>query len=255
MTALGEAVITRRGVKGSAGSTAVVGLPDYQFSTSGLSVVEESGNNWTLKITSSGCLNFSSDVTVDFLLVGGGGGGGRHGGGGGGSGYATYQYSVELKANTDYFVVIGVGGRNDNGRAGSQPNGGDTSAFGFTAAGGKGNNGQNGGAGYASGGWGGGGGETQYWGVQGGAGFYPFDNESFGGVCGGGGGGGSNGGGGGGNHNGVYGGGAGAAWSVSGGAGTNGKGGGGGGGGGNGEGGGGTGGNGGSGVVFIRNAR
>lgn len=97
-----------------------------------------------LKITSSQSVKFSGNVeTVDVTVVGGGGGGGladsddwedTTGGGGGGGGYAIEQLGIQIQPETKYPLVVGAGGTG-NGNAGGD--GGTSSAFGYSAAGGK----------------------------------------------------------------------------------------------------------------------
>ena len=87
---------------GSAGSLGAIQYRMIQFNTSGYIV-------------------FSTNTTVDLLLVGGGGAGGQAGyggaadygggaGGGGGAGQVLLKYNVTLSANVIYPVVVGAGG-------------------------------------------------------------------------------------------------------------------------------------------------
>ncbi|WP_414837764.1 glycine-rich domain-containing protein [Candidatus Nanosalina sp. VS9-1] len=78
--------------------------------------------------------------SVDILLVGGGGGGGADNGGGGGAGGIVYREGVSVDPSQDYSIDIGAGGAGgtQSGTETAGENGGDTSAFGFTALGGGG---------------------------------------------------------------------------------------------------------------------
>ncbi|MGI6496174.1 MAG: SGNH/GDSL hydrolase family protein [Kiritimatiellia bacterium] len=97
---------------------------------------------------SNGCFRTSIPGRADVFLVGGGGGGGgnymetltgggqqvgggysvRAGGGGGGGG-VLHKTGIDIAADTDYPVVVGAGGAQNQ-------NGGPSSAFGFEAIGG-----------------------------------------------------------------------------------------------------------------------
>lgn len=114
----------------------------------------ESGNNWELRLLTSGTLSLSKGAAVDVFLVGGGGGGGsgdewQRGGGGGGGGYTKTQPKLRLTKNTAYAVTVGAGGGNNAA-------GGTTSAFGLSAGGGaagaRGTSNRMGGAGGSGGG-------------------------------------------------------------------------------------------------------
>lgn len=102
-------------------------------------------NNWKIRFLTSGTLTFTNlngaEGGIDVFLVGGGaagatGSGTCHGGGGG---YTLITKNVSLQKNTPYEIVIGAGGN----AAAAQ--GGDTSAFSYTAAGGKNPDGGSGG--------------------------------------------------------------------------------------------------------------
>lgn len=88
-----------------------------------------------------GTVNFTPNVAItgaSVLLVGGGGGGGSWIGGGGGGGYITFLTGQTIAAGS-YQVVVGEGGIGAIANrvfADSGTNGGNTSAFGFTALGG-----------------------------------------------------------------------------------------------------------------------
>lgn len=96
---------------------------------------------WVIRFTTSGTLTITDrDRKVDAFLVGGGGGGTTNTysetycGGGGGGGYTTMQTGIPLKAGTAYSVVIGSGGAS----AWAAGDGSASTAFGLSAAGGKG---------------------------------------------------------------------------------------------------------------------
>ena len=104
--------------------------------------------NWKLFFLTSGVLTFTelngAEAGIDVFLVGGGGGGGAYneglsnsqqvmtgyGGGGGGGGYTSVATAVKLEAGISYSIIVGAGGSPGG-------NGGETSAFGTTAAGGS----------------------------------------------------------------------------------------------------------------------
>lgn len=115
-----------------------------------------------LKVTSSKSLKFSGNVeTIDYCLLSGGGGGGgglavadstAATGGGGGAGDVYEETGFAPIANESYQLVVGAGGAGGTlkevsgsysytGSADSGSNGGTTSAFGHSVAGGKGGSG------------------------------------------------------------------------------------------------------------------
>lgn len=131
--------------------------PTYTY-TGNHKLIDDGNYNWRIQFLTSGTLKFTelgnaSQKGVDVFLVGGGGGGAMMNGGGGGY---TKINNKNLATGTNYTVTIGAGG------AGSQSGalavaGGNTSALGFTAYGGKegthnnkGGNGGSGGAGNGS---------------------------------------------------------------------------------------------------------
>lgn len=143
--------------------------PTYTY-TGSSTFVDDGGGDWRLKLLTSGTLTFTDlgnmgSGGVDAFLVGGGGSGtyaqyAQGGGNGGGGGY-TKTGSFSPVKNTAYPVVVGAGGA-QNGSYNTAVNGGDTTAFGLTAAGGKGggftkggDGGSGGGGGYAQSGAGG----------------------------------------------------------------------------------------------------
>ena len=94
----------------------------------------QSGNNWELRLLTGGTLSLSKNTAVDVFLVGGGGGGGSgapwyYGGGGGGGGYTKTVNKIRLTKSTSYAVTVGAGGASNTA-------GGESSAFGYSAAGG-----------------------------------------------------------------------------------------------------------------------
>ena len=102
-------------------------------------VLDDGDGNWRIKFLSSGIFTPLKNMVIDVFLVGGGAPGGNgyksgstyRGAGGGGSGYTTTARSVVLAANTAYQITVGAGG------AVNTASGGDTTAFGATASGGK----------------------------------------------------------------------------------------------------------------------
>ena len=106
----------------------------YLTYTGNCEITNEGNNNWKIKFLSSGTLKFSGSAVIDTFLVGGGGGGGTGCyyyacGSGGGGGYTLTKKSITLTKNTGYQIVVGAGGD-------QLADGGSTTAFGFTAAGG-----------------------------------------------------------------------------------------------------------------------
>lgn len=132
-------------------------IPGFTYSGS-YKIVDDSGNtitttqgNWKIRFLTSGTLKFTSlngaAGGIDVFLVGGGGGGGGavDYSGGGGGGYTKTSKAVSVSTGKSYSIVVGAGG-------GVQANGGNSSAFGFTAAGGKCGGASAGGAGGSGGG-------------------------------------------------------------------------------------------------------
>ena len=112
--------------------------PTYTY-TGSHQMIDEGGYNWRIKFLSSGTLKFtnlgSGTNGIDVFLVGGGGSGGT---GGGGGGYTKKSVVTSVRA-TAYSIVVGAGGAiGSDYRKGV--NGGNSSAFGVTASGGKGGN-------------------------------------------------------------------------------------------------------------------
>lgn len=140
---------------------------NFTFDGSMTPVVYDDEGNWEFSILDTGNLVFKSDPgRIDVFLVGGGAGGqkgSRESGTGGGGGYTKNVFGISVKKGQVYPIIIGAGGNVD-------ANGGNTTAFGYTAEGGKsGSNGGHGGSG--AGGYGeedgGNGGSDGYNGTQG----------------------------------------------------------------------------------------
>ena len=123
---------------------------EYAIVDDSYNQIDSTLGNWKIILLTSGVLRFLSlngaESGIDVFLVGGGGAGGNGGdtatyntGAGGGGGYTRTEKSVTVAVNTDYTVSIGAGGEKHSTTLGNNGNpGGDTSAFGFTAAGGHG---------------------------------------------------------------------------------------------------------------------
>ncbi len=100
-----------------------------------------------LKITESGTVAVKGSGKVWVVVVGGGGGGGIFAGGGGGGGAVVEEKEVSLTAGT-YDVVVGKGGSGATTNLvldalGPATSGGESSAFGISAAGGGAGGGYN----------------------------------------------------------------------------------------------------------------
>lgn len=109
-------------------------------------VIDDGDSNWRVKFLTSGVLvvNEINGMAngINVFLVGGGGGGAT---GGGGGGYTKTGEFTNVVAQIEYPIVIGAGGANaSNGEA--------STAFEFTADGGKGASGNRGGNGGSGGG-------------------------------------------------------------------------------------------------------
>lgn len=125
-------------------------------------VLDDGGGNWRIKFLSSGTFTPLKNMVVDAFLVGAGGARGYNNCGSGGAGYTTTVRSVVLTANTPYSIVVGAAGTNGTVSHPNGTDGGTTSAFTASAAGGKGTpngsntsrkpggNGGSGGGGYRS---------------------------------------------------------------------------------------------------------
>lgn len=100
-------------------------------------VTVDSDGDWKIRLLYSGVFTPLKNMTVDAFLVGAGGGKGAIYTGGGGSGYTTTVKSATLTANTAYQITVGAAGANSDGMGSTPTDGGTTSAFSKTAAGGK----------------------------------------------------------------------------------------------------------------------
>lgn len=118
---------------------------DFEIVNDSDEPITVSQDNWKIRFLTSGTLTFTNlngaEGGIDVFLVGGGaagatGSGACHGGGGG---YTLTAKNVSLQKNTPYEIVIGAGGN------ATAAQGGDTSAFSYTAAGGKNPDGGSGG--------------------------------------------------------------------------------------------------------------
>ena len=113
------------------------------FEASGYDAMLRLENRYAcLVITNDTTLHVTGSVSFDMLLVGGGGGAGANSsnqtdyrGGGGGGGGVIHLRNVPVAAG-DYPITVGPGGAVNTGAADTTVNGGDTTAFGFTAFGG-----------------------------------------------------------------------------------------------------------------------
>ena len=113
------------------------------FSVSGYDAKKSLGGGYAyLVITNNTTLHVTGSTSFEVLLVGGGGGAGSnnsnrpdHRGGGGGGGGVIHLRDFPV-ANGDYAITVGAGGAVNTGAAATTVNGGNTTAFGFTALGG-----------------------------------------------------------------------------------------------------------------------
>ena len=155
-------------------ASALVTLParaDFILAGDANSTTSAVGNDDVITFTQSGTLTVTGSGTVDLLAVGGGGGGGaikdsdkRIGGAGGGAGGLVYRQSVAVTEGT-YAITVGAGGIGGGTTSAKVDgtNGGDTTAFGFTAYGGGGGASWGGRVGLSGGS---GGGSTSGWDTQ-----------------------------------------------------------------------------------------
>ena len=113
--------------------------------------------------TTTGSSTFSvtsGSKTIDYVIIGGGGGGDRdHGGGGGAGGYRYGSTSVSTSPGS-YSITVGTGGSGYSPSVPAATNGGSSSAFSITSAGGGYGGASNTGAGNSGGSGGGGGGPS-----------------------------------------------------------------------------------------------
>lgn len=109
-------------------------FPEFSY-TGDYEAQEEAGGNWKIRLLSSGTLRFSSlngaGDGIDVFLVGGGGGNPANcpERGGSSGGYTTTARKQTVQAETDYEIVVGAGGTSAHGEP--------SSAFGFSAKGGR----------------------------------------------------------------------------------------------------------------------
>lgn len=128
----------------SATLTVTVAVP-VTYTGSNITFSGSTTGDWMMTVKASTTLKFTKLVgPIDVFLVGGGGAGSpwwidkagdtyySMGGGGGGGGYTKTQKNVSLSVNTNYSISVGAGGS-----AGGYSGGGASSAFGYTANGGK----------------------------------------------------------------------------------------------------------------------
>lgn len=128
------------------------------YSYGGTASLEADGSyNYKMKFLTSGVLKFTNlgcfQNGIDVFCVGGGGAGSspeRPGGAGGGGGRTNESYNISIETNKDYTITVGAGGVGAKASYGA--NGGETSGFGVSAAGGNGASNVNGGAGGSGGG-------------------------------------------------------------------------------------------------------
>lgn len=104
-----------------------------------------------VEFLTTGVLKFKKEAAIDAFLVGGGSGGcpgwyrnssNYGGGGGGGGGKTTTLLNIVPRSNTEYQIIIGAGGSAGtysavNSTVTAPTDGGDTTAFGTTAEGGR----------------------------------------------------------------------------------------------------------------------
>lgn len=111
-------------------------LPEFTYTGSYELIDQGKTNatqNWMVKFNTSGILTFTKRIeAVDLFVLGAGGAGANTGGKavGGGGYFGTYE-DVAVEKGTEYQIIIGTGGKS-SGQAG-----GNSSAFGKTANGGK----------------------------------------------------------------------------------------------------------------------
>lgn len=143
------------------------GFPKFTY-TGTYTLIDDGDKNWRVKFLTSGTLVFTSlSGNIDVFILGGGGGGNKYtyndeGAGGGGGGYTHTSIVPSVIENTSYPIVVGAGGVFQTDGT-TMSDGGNSSAFGLTANGGKGGIYHNGG----NGGSGGGGGKTGIGGTDG----------------------------------------------------------------------------------------
>ena len=104
--------------------------------------VTTSGNNRIHTFTSSGTFTSLFAAPVEVMVIGAGGGGAGAFSGGGGAGGIVHDPNGLQMAASSYTITVGQGGQGGNGWQAVNGmrgnNGGDSTAFGFTAKGGGG---------------------------------------------------------------------------------------------------------------------
>jgi len=124
---MAQGMIMRRG--GAAGG----GLPEFTY-TGTYSLLDDGDKNWRIKFLTSGTFTPAKTISLDVFVVGGGGGRrswshtSTYYAGGSGGGYTGTWQGIVAQAGTPYPIVIGAGG------TGAQ--GGTSSAFNQSVAGG-----------------------------------------------------------------------------------------------------------------------
>ena len=152
---MGEAFMLHRASHRLPKFTYIVGGVDRARDKDYAELVNDGHGDWRIKFKVTGTLTFLTTLPkgIDVFLVGGGAGGAEIYLGslwarsGGGSGYVTTvkDGSIVPVKGTGYGITIGAGGKYDNSGGPVSPttnrsrgdNGGTTSAFGKTAAGGR----------------------------------------------------------------------------------------------------------------------
>lgn len=139
-------VTNKAGVIASRAASLIVTSAKPEFTYSGsATTIQDGAHDWRIKFLTSGNLTFTSlgclERGIDVFCVGGGGGGSTVGynegyGGGGGGGYTTTTKKVQISAGVPYEIIVGGGGAGVT--LGQSKSGGNTSAFGCSANGGKG---------------------------------------------------------------------------------------------------------------------
>lgn len=112
--------------------------PTYSY-TGNAQLIDDGNYNWRIKFLTSGTLRFTSlgnASTIDVFCVGGGAGGSGSTNSyqpSGSGGYTTTTPNKYVGINVDYQIIIGAGGTGNS----SNVNGGTSSAFSVSAAGGE----------------------------------------------------------------------------------------------------------------------
>lgn len=159
---------------------------EYELVDDNDNPINATTGNWKIRFLTSGTLKFTelrgAENGIDVFLVGGGGGGGMKRAGGGGGGYTSTATGISLTVGTSYVINVGAGGSKSASTSVNGGNGGATTGFGITAAGGSGGKSYDNGRTGGNGGSGGGGGEQT---GKGGIGGTDGSNGEKGGYAGG----------------------------------------------------------------------